>query len=140
MKITEDDFKMFEAWKESEDYLIQSWFKKEFDEIAKWFDNAQLSGFTMNGFYWSSNDNYLIYTGVVEFSEDTADYKLDFVIDFESVSEGQPSEFNVIMSGYTATEDSTKLGKLQKKVENNNFTLDYLINMIAEFKQTYPNE
>lgn len=139
MKINENIFKMFEEWKDSEDYLIQSWFKKTFDEVNKWFENNQLDGFIFNDANWSSNDNYLIYTGIIEFSEETIDYKLEFVIEYDKISDGIPTEFSLILTGYTL-EDSILLGKLNKNLETTNFAIDFLINLISEFKDLYKNE
>lgn len=140
MKLNESVFKLFEEWKDSEDYLIQSWFKAQFDEADSWFKSDELKGFVLNDKYWSSDDNYLIYTGALEFSEETIDYKLDFIIEFEKVLKGLPSEFNLVLSGYTTDLDSILLGKLTKNVESSSFTIDYLINMISEFKEKYKNE
>lgn len=140
-RVDPDSIKLFEKWKESEDYLIQSWFMIKSKELKDWFDNqtkeSPLVGFTLNDFTWSQSDTYLIYTAFAEFSEKLYEYKLDFIVEMEKVVDGQVSDFELVLTGYNLNSDV--LGKTNKYIKTKDFNIDYLIAMIAEFKTLYAN-
>ncbi len=134
-----EDIMLFEEWKESEDYLIQSWFLARKKEVTEWFKKEELKGFTLGDFNWSQNGNYLIYTGFMEFSEEIMDYKLDIVVEFDKIVNGEVSTFNLVLSGYSV-ENPVLVGKTTEEIESAAFTIDWLIGAIAKFKELFPEE
>src|ERR1039458_7921969 len=80
-KRIDENIMMFEEWKDSEDYLIQSWFFATDKKIRLWFEDNVLNGFEFDDFQWTPSDTYLIYTGHLEFKEKTIEYKLDLILE-----------------------------------------------------------
>lgn len=131
------DIMMFEEWKESDDYQIQSWFMARKREVTEWFTKEELKGFTLEDFNWSQDGGGLIYTGCAEFGEEGTDYKLDMIVEFDNVAKGQVTQFTLVLSGYDA-EDPVLLGKTTDEIDSASFTIDWMLGAIAKFKEAFP--
>lgn len=131
------DIMMFEEWKESDDYQIQSWFMERKREVTSWFTKAELKGFTLEDFSWSQDGGGLIYAGTAEFGEEGTDYRLDLLVEFDNVAKGQVTKFTLVLSGYEV-EDPKIIGKTTDEIDSAEFTVDWLIGALAKFKETFP--
>lgn len=132
-KINPNDIKLFEEWKETDDYLIQSWFRDKGKEIAEWFESNDLTGFEFDDYQWSANEIYDIYNGHLEFHEENTEYKLEIVIELDKAVGGVVSELTIILSNFDM-EEQKLLNKLRKDINGEELTVNTLISMIGELK------
>src|ERR1035437_237752 len=138
-KRIDENIMMFEEWKDSEDYLIQSWFFATDKKIRQWFEDNVLNGFEFDDFQWTPSDTYLIYTGHLEFKEKTIEYKLDRILELEHVQESKVDQFETVLSGY-AIEDFVMIGQLKQTVKDGDFNATWLASDIQKFKELYPSD
>lgn len=130
-----NDVKLFEEFKESEDYLIQFWFNNKEKEIKNWFENNELKGFSFDDYQWTSNEIYSIYNGHIEFHEDTMEYKLDIIIELENAVNGKVTKLTLILTNYQLDE-LKMISKIRKDIDESDFTSELLINLISELKSS----
>lgn len=131
-----DNVLIFEEWKDSTDYFIQSWFLEKKHHIEDIFKSESLDGFEYVDFEWSGDDIYSIYNGTLRFTEKNVDYRLDIVIQLSDVTDNNINKINIILSSFD-TEKNMMLGKISKEISSDKFNDDFFINMISELKDSY---
>lgn len=133
MRINPNDIKIFEEWKETNDYLIQSWFLNQDKIIKKAFESNDLEGFEFDDFQWSGSDMYDIYNAHLEFHEENFEYKLELVIEPENFVDNEVNSLTIILTNFDV-ENQIPINKIQKDISGSDLTINTLIGLISEIK------
>lgn len=127
------DIYMFNEWKESSDYKIQQWFIKKKTEVEKWFNEDILSIFDFEYFDFSTINTYEVYYASIHFNDTTIKWTLDILIDQEEITDDIITDITIILKGYSNDSEDI-LGIIEKKINEKEFNIDYIINIIDKFK------
>lgn len=130
------DIRQFNEWKQSNDYLIQSWFQTKKKAMTEWFDTDAFKDITFDYFEFSESDANGIYMAQMYFNEVDVQFTLEMIIDAEKVIDGLVSEIQLNLKGY-GTQSDDMLGMITKTVDEPALTTELLLNMITEFKTDY---
>ena len=130
------DIRQFNEWKQSPDFLVQTWFTNKKNTVKDWFATPAFKDITFDYFEFSESDANGIYLAQTYFSEGKTQYCLEMVIDADDVIDGLVSQITVNLKGY-AGESNEMLGVKTEPLDEPSLTADKLIDMIAEFKTNY---
>lgn len=123
----------FNEWKESPSYIYQSFFsdlKKKFESFFVNYDEL-----TFDYFEYDST----VLLGQVQiaylfFNEKEITYKIEIIVDVETVEDDNIEKLDFIMYGYDL-ESGDELGQLKTEVNVDEITEDLIIRLIDEFKE-----
>lgn len=120
-------------WKESTSYIYQSFFndlKKKFESFFQNYDELTFEYFE----YDSTVILGQVQIAYFYFNEKEIAYKIEIIVDVETVEEDNIEKMDFIMFGYDFN-SGQELGQLKTEVNVDEITEDLIIRLIDEFKE-----
>lgn len=120
-------------WKDSNDYLMQKWFKTKENDFAKSFESGILKDLEYDGFDYEDDDFRGIYYGTLSFNEPEYEWKVELVIDSTTVVSGLVAELDINLKCYD--KGTTELiNTVTKHVNEPDLNDQLIMQLVGEFK------
>jgi len=128
----------FNEWKESRSFFYQKYFKDLKIKMESYFLNYDELEF---GYFEYDSTVAIgqIETAFLYFGEKDIMYKVEIIIDTETVQEETVEALDFIMFGYDKL-TGEEIGSIKTNVKEDEITEDLLIRLIDEFKEEYADK
>jgi len=122
----------FNEWKESDNYILDTFFQKINKESKTWFDNNEELEY--DDFEFDSNDIASIYVSTLTFHETDVQYKLNIIVDSEILDDQTIEKIDIELFAYSIN-DQSEIGSVKKNINPEDLNYDMLLQLINEIKK-----